>query len=232
MRLAVQASSRHKRGMRVVSGIAGGIPLVSPKYDLRPTMDRVRGAIFDSLGETIVGARVLDLFAGSGGLGIEALSRGAATATLVEKEALGVEAIRKNLAKTRLQGAATVHRLDIFSYLHRLAPKEEFDLIFADPPYAKKKEERDFAAELLGDPALAAALAPEGVLVLEKLPGLRVPFPEARWELLRERRYGATEVAYFAKRRQKPGHQGESGEQPQAESMGEVVIEEQPGHSA
>ena len=76
--------------MRVVSGIAGGIPLKAPKTDLRPTMDRVKGAIFDSLGEAIVGARVLDLFSGSGSLGIEALSRGAAQATLVEKDARAV----------------------------------------------------------------------------------------------------------------------------------------------
>lgn len=199
MWLAVRRRTRHKRGMRVVSGKAGGIPLVSPKYDLRPTMDRVRGAIFDSLGEAIVGARVLDLFAGSGGLGIEALSRGAATATFVEKESLGVDAIRRNLAKARLEEGATVHRLDIFSFLHRLAPAGGYDFIFADPPYTKKKEDRDFAAEMLGDPALAEALAPEGLLVLEKLPGLRIPFPPERWALLRERRYGATEVAFFAR---------------------------------
>ena len=218
-------AARHNRGMRVVSGIAGGIPLVSPKYDLRPTMDRVRGAIFDSLGEAVIGSRVLDLFAGAGGLGIEALSRGATAATFVEKEELGVEAIRKNLAKTRLKGA-TVHRLDIFSYLHRLAPGEGFDFIFADPPYAKKREDRDFAAELLGDPAVAAALAPGGLLVLEKLPGLRVPFPEERWELLRERRYGATEVAFFARRQSGPeGERSDGGE------SGEVASEPTSRHS-
>ena len=105
--------------MRVVSGIAGGIPLVAPKTDLRPTMDRVKGAIFDSLGESMIGARVLDLFAGTGGLGIEALSRGAASATLVEKDPRAVEAIHRNLEKTRVQGAA-VHTLDIFSFLHRI----------------------------------------------------------------------------------------------------------------
>lgn len=181
--------------MRVVSGIAGGIPLVAPKTDLRPTMDRVKGAIFDSLGEAIVGARVLDLFSGTGGLGIEALSRGAASAVLVEKDARAAEAIRRNLAKTRLQGAA-VHTLDIFSFLHRLALPGGYDVILADPPYAKRQGERDFGAELLGDPLLARALAPEGWFILEKLPGARLPFP-AGWELVRERRYGATEVAYF-----------------------------------
>ncbi len=181
--------------MRVVSGTAGGIPLLAPKTDLRPTMDRVKGAIFDSLGEAVVGARVLDLFAGSGGLGIEALSRGAASATLVEKESRAVETIHRNLEKTRLRGAV-VHTLDIFSFLHRLAVPGGYDIIIADPPYAKRAGERDFSAELLGDPLLARALAPDGWFILEKLPGAKLGYP-ACWELIRERRYGATEVATF-----------------------------------
>jgi len=187
--------------MRVVSGIAGGIPLIAPKTDLRPTMDRVKGAIFDSLGEAIVGARVLDLFAGSGSLGIEALSRGAAEVTLVEKDARATEAIRFNLEKTRLKGAI-VQTLDIFSFLHKLAAPGGYDFILADPPYAKQKGERDFGVELLSDPALATALAPDGLFVLEKLPG--APLPKGTgWELIRERRYGATEVAYL--RREQEG---------------------------
>ncbi|XHR29569.1 MAG: 16S rRNA (guanine(966)-N(2))-methyltransferase RsmD [Chthoniobacteraceae bacterium] len=181
--------------MRVVSGIAGGIPLIAPKTDLRPTMDRVKGAIFDSLGESIIGARVLDLFSGSGSLGIEALSRGAAAADLVEKDARAEAAIRANLAKTKLQGA-TVHIMDVFSYLHRVAPEAVFNIIIADPPYAKAKGERDFGLELLGEPALAQALVPGGLFILEKLPGAPVP-KNSGWELLRERRYGATEVAYL-----------------------------------
>lgn len=181
--------------MRVVSGIAGGIPLIAPKTDLRPTMDRVKGAIFDSLGELIVGSRVLDLFSGSGSLGIEALSRGAASATLVEKDAKAVETIQFNLAKTRLEGA-TLHTLDIFSFLHKVAKPGSYDFILADPPYAKQKGERDFGVELLSDPALACALAPGGLFILEKLPGAPLP-KNTGWELIRERRYGATEVAYL-----------------------------------
>ena len=181
--------------MRVVSGIAGGIPLVAPKTDLRPTMDRVKGAIFDSLGESMIGARVLDLFAGTGGLGIEALSRGAASATLVEKDPRAVEAIHRNLEKTRVQGAA-VHTLDIFSFLHRLAPPGGYDFILADPPYAKKKGERDFGVELLSDPALALALASGGWFILEKPPGARLPKSPCM-ELVKERRYGATEVVWY-----------------------------------
>ena len=126
---------------------------------------------------------------------IEALSRGAAEATLVEKDARAVETIQSNLTKTRLQGAL-VHTLDIFSFLHRLARPSGYDFILADPPYAKQKGERDFGVELLSDPALAQALAPEGLFILEKLPGAPLP-KNTGWELIRERRYGATEVAYL-----------------------------------
>ena len=179
--------------MRVISGIAGGIPLVAPKTDIRPTMDRVKGAIFSSLEGGIEGSRVLDLFAGAGTLGIEALSRGAKEAVFVEKEARAVEVIKRNLEKTRLNGGV-LHVLDIFSYLDRLAPKGGFDFIFADPPYAKAPGERDFTPELMASQALGDALAPGGLFILEKIPGQPVPLGR-RWELLRERRYGATEVA-------------------------------------
>src|SRR5271156_1129113 len=101
--------------MRVISGIAGGIPLVAPKTDIRPTMDRVKGAIFSSLEPGMDGSRVLDLFAGAGTLGIEALSRGAKEAVFVEKDLRAAEVIRKNLEKTRLKGGL-VQVMDIFSY--------------------------------------------------------------------------------------------------------------------
>jgi 16S rRNA (guanine966-N2)-methyltransferase len=180
--------------MRVISGIAGGIPLVMPKTDLRPTMDRVKGAIFNSLADALPDARVLDLFAGAGTLGIEALSRGAREAVFVEKESRATDVIQKNLEKTRLTGGI-VHTLDIFSYLDRLAPKAAFDFIFADPPYAKRPGERDFTPELFASQALADALAPGGLFILEKIPGQ--PLPLGRWDLIREKRYGATEVAWL-----------------------------------
>jgi 16S rRNA (guanine966-N2)-methyltransferase len=179
--------------MRVISGIAGGIPLMTPKTDIRPTMDRVKEAIFSSIEPGLEGARVLDLFAGAGTLGIEALSRGAAEAVFVEKETRAAEVIRKNLEKTRLTGGR-VQVSDVFSYLDRLAPKGVFDFIFADPPYAKKPGERDFTPELMGSQPLGDALAPGGVFILEKLPGEELPLG-GRWKLVWERRYGATAVA-------------------------------------
>ncbi len=179
--------------MRVISGFAGGIPLMAPKTDIRPTMDRVKEAIFSSLEPGLDGSRVLDLFAGAGTLGIEALSRGAIEAVFVENESRAAAVIRRNLDKTRLTGGV-LQVTDVFSYLDRLAPKGAFDFIFADPPYAKKPGERDFTPELMASQALGDALAPGGIFILEKIPGKRIPLGD-RWELLRERRYGATEVA-------------------------------------
>ena len=180
--------------MRVVAGSAGGIQLLAPKTDLRPTMDRVKAAIFSSLAEKAPGARVLDLFAGTGGLGIEALSRGSASAVFVESDARAVDAIRKNFTRTRLQGE--VRQMDVFAFLDRAAKPGEFDIVFADPPYAKAPGQRDFGAELLRSATLAAALAPGGIFVLEKPPG--APFPaEMQWRCDRVKKYGATEVAYL-----------------------------------
>ncbi len=178
--------------MRVVAGSAGGIPLFTPKSDLRPTMDMVKAAVFSSLSDFVSGARVLDLFAGSGGLGIEALSRGAASASFVEVDRRAVDAIKRNLTKTKLQGA--VVEMDVFKFLERLAAPELFDLILADPPYAKQSGDRDFAAELLGCDWLRRTIAPDGILVLEHTPGAKLNLHE-RWECIRQKRYGGTEIA-------------------------------------
>lgn len=181
--------------MRVMSGSVGGLRLTVPRTGLRPTMDMVKGAIFSSLQDLVPGARVLDLFAGCGSLGIEALSRGAASVAFVESDRRAAEAIQANLAKAKLDHAA-VHVMDVFSYLDKAAPLGGFDLILADPPYAKKTGERDFGSELLGSDSLARALAPAGIFVLEHLPhaklATRLPL-----ECFRDRRYGATGVAFF-----------------------------------
>src|SRR5438045_572605 len=104
--------------MRVIAGSAGGIRLDVPKRGVRPTMDRVKAAIFSILGDSVIGARVLDLFAGTGGLGIEALSRGASSVLFVDDNRSAVVAIEKNLAKTKLTGH--VRQQDVFKFLQRL----------------------------------------------------------------------------------------------------------------
>ena len=183
--------------MRVIAGTAGGTPLHTPRTDLRPTMDVVKGAIFSSLGDFVSGARVLDLFAGSGGLGLEALSRGAGHVTFVESDRRAVATIEKNLEKTKLAGpCATVVPLDIFRFLDRRDSAGTYEIILADPPYAKAEGERDFAPELLCSSSLQNALAPGGIFILEHLPGAKLKLGTA-WECFRQKRYGATEVAFL-----------------------------------
>ena len=179
--------------MRVIAGTAGGITLNVPRSELRPTMDMVKNAIFNVLLESIPGARVLDLFAGTGGLGIEALSRGAASCVFVESDRRACESIRKNLEKTRLTGGE-IASVDVFSWLDRMSRPGEFALIFADPPYAKKPGERDFTPELLNSESLRHALMPGGLFILEHLPGAKLALGKT-WQCLRQKRYGATEVA-------------------------------------
>ncbi len=118
--------------LRVISGTAGGLHLKSPKrHALRPTQDRIRQVIFSSLAELVPGSRVLDLYAGTGSFGIEALSRGATSATFVEKEPEAVQCIRANLLHCHLTG--DVRQSDTMASLDG-TPSERFDLIFADPP--------------------------------------------------------------------------------------------------
>jgi 16S rRNA (guanine966-N2)-methyltransferase len=156
-------------------------------------MDRVRGAIFSSLGDAVPGARVLDLFAGSGAMGIEALSRGAASAVFVDSNPRCAACVRENLRRARLE--ASVQVMDALKFLDLYAAGN-FDLIFADPPYAKSSADRDFAAELLQLPALVGALRPSGTFVLERLAGTKVPDARALL-LVRVRRYGESEIAYY-----------------------------------
>jgi 16S rRNA (guanine966-N2)-methyltransferase len=121
--------------MRIVSGQFGGRRLVMPKdARVRPTADRVREAWMSILGEELNGARVLDLFAGSGALGLEALSRGAASATFVELNPPSLRALDQNVATLGLENIVTVHRGDAMRYAERL-PEHSFDIVFADPPY-------------------------------------------------------------------------------------------------
>src|SRR5256714_5216460 len=180
--------------MRVIAGSAGGLPLIVPKKGVRPTMDRVKAAIFSSLGDAIVGARILDLFAGCGALGIEALSRGAASAVFVDEDRQSIAAIEKNLAKTKLKGR--IRQADAFAFLRRSAGNERFNIIFADPPYEKTKAGERFTERLLASEALSQLLDPGGVFVLEKHPSEALPEMKL-WRLLRQKTYGVTEGLFL-----------------------------------
>jgi 16S rRNA (guanine966-N2)-methyltransferase len=174
--------------MRVVAGRFKGHQLRSPRRTTRPTLDRVREAVFSILGP-LDGDSVLDLYAGSGALGIEALSRGAARAVLVDSDAAAVRAIRENLERTRADGARVV-RADALAFLRNAARHGgRWDLVFCDPPYR--------LAARLGEPLsrmIEPVLAPGARVVCES--PTRQPL-ELDLPLDRERHYGDTRIAVY-----------------------------------
>lgn len=177
--------------MRVIAGAHGGHELVAPKgRATRPTADRVREALFSILGP-LDGDSVLDLFAGSGALGIEALSRGAAEATLVDTSPAALTAIRRNLEALGIE--AIVSRQPALSFLQRArAALRQYDLVFVDPPY---RHASSLSKELTG--ALVPVLAPRARVVAES--DRRHPL-ELGLDLLDERRYGDTLIKIHGSR--------------------------------
>jgi 16S rRNA (guanine966-N2)-methyltransferase len=181
--------------MRIISGTAGGIPLIRPRHDLRPTTDRVRGAVFSILGGRVVDARVADLFAGTGAYGLEALSRGARSAVFVERNRSACELIGRNAQKTRLEDRSEVRQADAFDWIK--SARGRFDIIFADPPFRRSPEVRDDGAALLGSPQLAGLIDAGGIFVLESAAdGESVRIPPA-WKLLDQRRYGSSRILFL-----------------------------------
>jgi 16S rRNA (guanine966-N2)-methyltransferase len=180
--------------MRVIAGAAGGLPLVAPKKGAaRPTTDRVKESVFAALGpDRLVDATVLDLYAGSGALAIEALSRGAALAVLVERDHAAVNAIRRNLATTRLRAQARVQASTVATFLAGKPPDERpFDVVFVDPPYGTPDVEVARVLAALDD---SGWLAGGATIVLERSSEAGpVPGP-APWETTWERSYGDTLV--------------------------------------
>ncbi len=178
--------------MRITSGILKGRTFKVPKEGVRPTTERTREAVFSSVAAYVPNARVLDLFAGAGGLGLEAWSRGAESVTAVEKVSKHWKNLEKNfqgLEGDPELGTYKVVRADVYEYFKR--SPGPFDLIFSDPPY----DEVDLPKllDVLGD-----ALAPEGLLVFEmhKRDAVEVSEP---WKLLKEKKYGSTKVLFLTR---------------------------------
>ncbi|MBG0825308.1 16S rRNA (guanine(966)-N(2))-methyltransferase RsmD [Planomonospora sp. ID91781] len=180
---------------RVIAGVAGGRRLaVPPGNRTRPTSDRAREGIFSTVGSLLGpldGTRVLDLYAGSGAIGLEALSRGADHALLVESDARAVRTIRENIASLGLPGAELA--ADRVERVLARGAAEPYDLVFADPPYAVTAEEVDAVLERLRD---GGWLAPDALVAVERESrGKDLVWP-AGYEEERVRRYGEASVWY------------------------------------
>jgi len=183
--------------MRVISGQAKGHKLRAvPGNRTRPITDRVKKALFDILGGDVLGAHFLDLFAGTGSVGIEALSRGAERAVFVERNAAAVRAIHHNLETTQLAGRARVLRADVFAFLAR-PPVEEvpFDLIYVAPP-----QYRGLWADTLRalDGENASLWATDSLIVVQIYPKEYAALPLVRLELIDQRSYGSTLLCFYA----------------------------------
>ncbi|MBE6778472.1 MAG: 16S rRNA (guanine(966)-N(2))-methyltransferase RsmD [Ruminococcaceae bacterium] len=175
--------------MRIITGTARGCRLETlAGVETRPTTEKVKEALFSAIQFDIEGRRALDLFAGSGQLGIEALSRGAASCIFVDRNVEAVKIIRNNLQRARLSAAAQVVGTDVLSYL--VNPKERFDLVFIDPPYA--------ADLLLPTLVKVAPLVNDGgVIVCETDDESTLPERVDRFALARTYRYGRVRLLLY-----------------------------------
>jgi 16S rRNA (guanine(966)-N(2))-methyltransferase RsmD len=180
--------------MRIIAGTVGGRRIDAPAgADVRPTTDRVREALFSSLGHRVAGAAVLDLFAGSGALGLESLSRGAGYATFVERGRGALLTLRRNISSLGLGDRCAVVAGDALTFLKN-HPSARFDLIFLDPPYD---------GTLLGDAlewiARRDLLAEDGWILAEHRESSPVPPPD-NLQVIRQRKYGSTCITFIGRR--------------------------------
>ena len=185
--------------MRVISGSAKGVPLQAvPGSGTRPITDRVKEAVFNILGESIIDSYVLDLFAGTGSVGIEALSRGAELAVFVEKHPKAIATIRTNLRRTRLQARASVVRADVFKYLNSDA--QPFDLIYVAPPqYQGLWKEALLALE-----ANPLWLAPSCLVIVQIFPKELETLDLSNLYQSDQRKYGSTLLCFYEPVSQNP----------------------------
>lgn len=179
--------------MRIIAGEHRGRTLIAPKgLDTRPTLDRVRESLFNILMPRLLGARVLDLFAGSGALGLEALSRGAAQAVFVDSAREAQVAVAKNIEALDVLDRAKLLRCDWQAAISRLrVDGAQFDLVFLDPPYRL-----DEAGRMLESLRVSGLLSAHALVIYEHAKGLS-PNTDA-WHVADTRRYGDTIITFLA----------------------------------
>ncbi|MGO0123361.1 16S rRNA (guanine(966)-N(2))-methyltransferase RsmD [Desulfothermobacter acidiphilus] len=180
--------------MRITGGSAKRCRLASPKgKKTRPTSERVKGALFNILAPYLSGAHFLDLFAGTGGIGIEALSRGAERAVLVEKDPQALRLLRENLQRSGLSERAEVRGGDVLRLLPRIARGEQrFDIIFLDPPYA-----RGYEAKVLRLLVQEGLVQRNGWVIVESSARELPPDRVEQLVLRRRERYGDTALSFY-----------------------------------
>ncbi len=190
--------------MRVIAGTAKGTRLEAPKgRKTRPTLDRVREALFSILGAKVVDARVLDLYAGTGAIGIEALSRGAAHCEFVEDDAECAALIQRNLKAARVESRANIQRLRLPEGLSTTGRSEkQYDLIYADPPFGFTGYAL-LCAELVRN----NLLGPDAVVIIEHDARTSLAECSAKLPCFREARYGKTCLSFFATEEARPDTQ-------------------------
>ncbi len=175
--------------MRVITGTARGRRLITPEgLDTRPTTDKVKEAICSSLQFEFPGANVIDLFAGSGQMAIEALSRGAARATLIDADQRAINCIRQNVKNCGFADQATILKSDAISFLQRTT--ERFDIAFLDPPY-----HHDILAQIL--PILAEKLQKNGIIVCEHEPECKLSQRILHFDLQKQKKYGKIIISVY-----------------------------------
>ena len=180
--------------MRIITGSAKGTKLKAPSgFDTRPTADRVKESIFNILSDIVVDARVLDIFAGTGNLGLEALSRGGKTAVFVDNSNDSIAIIKENAQHTKLALHTEIYKNDVLRSLDRLAQEgRSFDLLFCDPPY-KQGYVQAVLEKLNKHPIMALG----GVVVIEHSRHEKIADEWEHLQLKRTERYGATLVSFL-----------------------------------
>ncbi len=180
--------------MRVISGKARGLKLNTPKNeDVRPTTDRVKESLFNIISSYIMDSKVLDLFAGTGSLGIECLSRGASKCVFVDLSKESLQIVKSNIKKARVEDNSVVINADYKEAVRKLnAQGEKFDMIFMDPPYYK-----DLFVDALTKIAEGKLLADEGIIVVEH--DTKENLPENVLNLVqnRSKKYGNTTITFY-----------------------------------
>ncbi len=185
--------------MRITGGQYRGRILRAPKSGVRPTQDRVREAVFNILMTRMDGARVLDLYAGSGAVGLEALSRGASDVTWVERDSKTLAILRTTVEKISDNGGRIVAD-ETTRYLRRAAGRTPYDIIYADPPYVDARtDEEDPLPKLLELIHEGEVLAKDGIFVYESAGGRRAAKtdPPQGWQTVIDREYGRTRIQVF-----------------------------------